>query len=290
MPQPRLPLRLVLLAAAAIGAVLLLGFLVATLNSLLEFYQRIEALPAWLRLPLFALGALALAGLGWLLWRLARPAARSAAPGATPPVSRGDVEQRIHALRERRAETAALEAELHELDRRRASGDVHVALFGEISTGKSSLVRALAPEAIADVDVRGGTTRSVTHHRGRLPDGRELVLADVPGSREVDGAAHEQVARDEATFSALVGLELRPRRLRDAAALWGSLRTRQGIDARDSVWAHPDLLPSAEALNDPLGFREDLGEVETLSDDEFDKALADLLDEGGADDGPESDA
>src|SRR5690606_686058 len=65
MPQPRLPLRLVLLAAAAIGAVLLLGFLVATLNSLLEFYQRIEALPAWLRLPLFALGALALAGLGW---------------------------------------------------------------------------------------------------------------------------------------------------------------------------------------------------------------------------------
>ncbi|HEX7769488.1 MAG TPA: hypothetical protein VF422_05615, partial [Dokdonella sp.] len=62
MPQPRLPLRLVLLAAAAIGAVLLLGFLVATLNSLLEFYQRIEALPAWLRLPLFALGALALAG------------------------------------------------------------------------------------------------------------------------------------------------------------------------------------------------------------------------------------
>ena len=58
MPQPRLPLRLVLLAAAAIGAVLLLGFLVATLNSLLEFYQRIEALPAWLRLPLFALGLL----------------------------------------------------------------------------------------------------------------------------------------------------------------------------------------------------------------------------------------
>lgn len=198
MPRNRLPLRLVLLAAAAIGAVLLLGFLVATLNSLLEFYQRLETLPAWLRLPLFALAALALGALGWVLWRLARPSAAPAGTNAAPPVSRGEVEQRIDALRDRHAETAALEAELHELDRRRASGEVHVALFGEISTGKSSLIRALAPEAVAAVDVRGGTTRAVAHHRGHLPDGRELVLADVPGSREVDGAAHEQVARDEA--------------------------------------------------------------------------------------------
>lgn len=198
MPRSRLPLRLVLLAATAVGVVLLLGFLVATLNTLLEFHQRVADLPAWLRLPLYALAASALGALGWLLWRLARPSAGAAGAVAAPPVSRDEVEQRIDALRDRRAETAALEAELHELDRRRATGEVHVALFGEISTGKSSLIRALAPEAIVDVDVRGGTTRTVAHHRGRMPDGRELVLADVPGSREVDGAAHEQVARDEA--------------------------------------------------------------------------------------------
>jgi putative hydrolase len=82
----------------------------------------------------------------------------------------------------------------------------------------------------------------------------------------------------EATFAALVGLELRPRRLRDASTLWGSLRSRQGIEARDAVWAHPDLLPTPADLDDPLGFREDLGTVETLSEDDFDKALADLLD------------
>lgn len=81
----------------------------------------------------------------------------------------------------------------------------------------------------------------------------------------------------EETFAALVGLELRPRRLRDASALWGSLRSRQGIDARDAVWAHPDLLPTAEDLDDPLGFREDLGNVEALSDEAFDQALTDLL-------------
>ena len=75
---------------------------------------------------------------------------------------------------------------------------MHVALFGEISTGKSSLIRALAPDAAPDVDVRGGTTRTVDHCRGHLPDGRELVLADVPGSGEVEGRVREQIARDEA--------------------------------------------------------------------------------------------
>lgn len=197
MSQPRLPLRLILFAALAVGGAILIGLLVATLNSLLEFYQRLVELPLWLRLPLIAAGALALGALGWLLWRLARPASKASAR-APIPVSRSEVDARVDALRERRAETAALEAELVELDRRRAGGEVYVALFGEISTGKSSLIRALAPQAATEIDVRGGTTRAVAHHRGRLSDGRELILADVPGSREVDGKVHEQLARDEA--------------------------------------------------------------------------------------------
>ncbi len=67
----------------------------------------------------------------------------------------------------------------------------------------------------------------------------------------------------EQTFSALVGLELRPRRLRDASTLWGSLRTRQGTEARDGVWMHPDLLPTSADLDDPLGFREDAAAPES---------------------------
>ena len=82
----------------------------------------------------------------------------------------------------------------------------------------------------------------------------------------------------EETFAALVGLELRPRRLRDASTLWGSLRSRQGQEARDAVWAHPDLLPTAADLDDPLGFREDLPEVAELTDEDFDKAIGELLD------------
>lgn len=82
----------------------------------------------------------------------------------------------------------------------------------------------------------------------------------------------------EETFSTLVGLELRPRRLRDASTLWGSLRTRQGVEARDGVWMHPDLLPSAADLDDPLGFREDAGAPEALSEDDFDAELKKMLD------------
>jgi len=197
VPSPRLPLRLVFLAALAIGAALVLGLVVATLNSALEFAERVADLPLWLRAPLIAFGAALLVALVWLLWRLARPSRRDALLKAAP-VSRAEVESRIDTLRTRKAETTALEAELVELDRRRASGEIYVALFGEISTGKSSLIRALAPDAAPEIDVRGGTTREVTHHRGRLPDGRDLVLADVPGGGEVDGRVREQMARDEA--------------------------------------------------------------------------------------------
>jgi len=198
MPRPRLPLRLLLLAAAAIGVIVLLGVLIGTVNGVLELYERLAALPAWLRWPLLCIATLALAAIGWLLWRLARPARAPARAPAHVPVSRADVEQRIESLRERGAETGHLQAELAELDRRRATGDVHVAMFGEISTGKSSLVRALAPDADAAVDVRGGTTTTVREFRGNLPDGRVLRIADVPGSGEVDGRAREQIARDEA--------------------------------------------------------------------------------------------
>jgi uncharacterized protein (DUF2342 family) len=81
----------------------------------------------------------------------------------------------------------------------------------------------------------------------------------------------------EQTFATLVGLELRPRRLRDASTLWGSLRTRQGTEARDGVWMHPDLLPTAADLDDPLGFREDASAPAELSPEDFDAELKKLL-------------
>ncbi|GAA4696243.1 zinc-dependent metalloprotease [Streptomyces youssoufiensis] len=58
----------------------------------------------------------------------------------------------------------------------------------------------------------------------------------------------------EQTFATLIGLELRPRRLRDAARLWASLTDARGLDGRDALWEHPDMLPTAADLDDPDGF------------------------------------
>jgi putative hydrolase len=79
----------------------------------------------------------------------------------------------------------------------------------------------------------------------------------------------------EQTFATLVGLQLRPRRLRDASALWALLETRRGIDGRDAVWGHPDLLPSADDLDDPFAFTDrgsgpdiDMSELEGRTPDD----------------------
>ena len=58
----------------------------------------------------------------------------------------------------------------------------------------------------------------------------------------------------ERTFATLVGLELRPRRLREATAIWQGLTEARGIDGRDALWAHPDLLPASDDLENPDTF------------------------------------
>ncbi len=73
-------------------------------------------------------------------------------------------------------------------------------------------------------------------------------LAETFRRRRAAGGPAEQ------TFAALVGLELRPRRLREAAALWAALTEHRGVAGRDAVWGHPDLLPSEDDFADPAAF------------------------------------
>lgn len=112
-----------------------------------------------------------------------------------------------------------------------------------------------------------------------------LKLREAVRRRRAAGGPAEQ------TFAALVGLELRPRRLRDASTLWGGLRARSGDEARDGVWMHPDLLPTAADLDDPLSFRADATAPEALSEDEFDAELRKLLEgDTGSDKDPSEDS
>lgn len=87
----------------------------------------------------------------------------------------------------------------------------------------------------------------------------------------------------ESAFSTLVGLELRPRRLREAAAFWRAVEDAVGAEQRDALWAHPDLLPGADDIDDPSRVIASLSGTVDASADALDQALSDLLaDESGA--------
>lgn len=62
----------------------------------------------------------------------------------------------------------------------------------------------------------------------------------------------------QAIFGTIIGLSLAPRRVRDAANLWAAVEHSKGTDARDGLWAHPEALPGAGDLDDPLAFVEQL--------------------------------
>lgn len=77
----------------------------------------------------------------------------------------------------------------------------------------------------------------------------------------------------EHTFETLVGLNFRPRRLREASALWRAVAEHRSMAERDDLWSHPDLLPDASALDDPTAFATGATstsdwDISTLSDTE----------------------
>ena len=80
----------------------------------------------------------------------------------------------------------------------------------------------------------------------------------------------------ESAFATLVGLELRPRRLREAAAMWQKITDAVGAEARDALWQHPDVVPTADDINDPTALLARLTGPAPEPDD-VDRALEDLL-------------
>lgn len=85
----------------------------------------------------------------------------------------------------------------------------------------------------------------------------------------------------ESAFSTLVGLELRPRRLREAAAMWQAVTDAVGAQARDALWSHPDVVPTAEDIDDPAALVARLRAGAPAPDD-IDQAIEDLLNDDTA--------
>ena len=107
----------------------------------------------------------------------------------------------------------------------------------------------------------------------RLP--KAEAIAEMVRRRRATGGPAERA------FATLVGLELRPRRLREAAAMWRAVSEAHGPAARDALWDHFDAVPSSDDIDEPtlLVTRLDVGAAPT---DDFDRELASLLDDPSA--------
>ncbi|WP_345750915.1 zinc-dependent metalloprotease [Microbacterium rhizophilus] len=129
----------------------------------------------------------------------------------------------------------------------------------------------------------------------RIPN-LDRIAEAIRRRRAVGGPAED-------ALGALVGLKLRPRRLREASAMWRAVTDAVGIEARDALWDSPDFVPEAEDIDDPsrlIARLEATARGEAPARDEMDDALERLLAEaqgsdsghgpGGTDaDGPDAD-
>ncbi|MCU1440181.1 MAG: zinc-dependent metalloprotease [Rhodoglobus sp.] len=102
----------------------------------------------------------------------------------------------------------------------------------------------------------------------RLPS--SAAIAETVRRRRASGGPAESA------FATLVGLELRPRRLREAAAMWQQVTDAVGNEARDALWSHPDVVPTGEDIDDPTALVARITQG-TPEPDDIDQAIEDLL-------------
>jgi predicted GTPase len=173
-----------------LGLVIVVVFFIA-IGALLFFTQ--TALTVWDRLlegpwilrwgyvgAMIGLVVLAIYLIWLLLIRRKAPAARKAP--ASAPLTRDEIEARLRDAGAAGVDVSEAQRELQELAARQQAGVIHLCFFGEISTGKSSLIKALVPEADVTIDVVGGSTGDVRHYRWQSGAGSEILLTDVPGT------------------------------------------------------------------------------------------------------------
>ena len=200
--SPSRLIRIALGLGITLLTLLILWVLLSLTDTTLSVWQGLERWPTWV----FWFYGLALLGIlvagGYALWRLLLT--RRPGPATPPaPLDRETLERRLEEDAAAGIDIAAVRRELALLQQRKAAGQIHVSFFGEISSGKSSLIKALLPEVEVATSAIGGTTREIAAYAWHSPSGDALILTDMPGTNEV-GQGLDELARAEALRSHLV--------------------------------------------------------------------------------------
>ena len=193
----------------SIGLIVLLVFIIAiaallfVTESALNVWDRLVEGPRYILYGyLAAIGLLVVAAI-LLTWKLVVRRKVARPPDKQAPLTRQHIAARLSEAEKAGVDTAAAQAELRELAERQASGSVHLCFFGEVSTGKSSLIKALIPSADVAIDAVGGSTIDVRHYRWRDNEGTQVLLTDVPGTGGLE-AGLDDIAAEEAQRAHLV--------------------------------------------------------------------------------------
>lgn len=104
-----------------------------------------------------------------------------------------------------KADYAEIEALLDKLEQQQ----LHIAVFGRVSVGKSALLNALAGRELFHTGVLHGTTTTADRHSWDSVAADDsslgpLLLIDTPGIDELDGEQRERIAREVAERADLV--------------------------------------------------------------------------------------
>lgn len=199
--------RIFITLAILLAFVLIMAAVLYLTESFFTVWDRLMAAPPWV-VALYAVAVGALVGVTlWLIWRLVVPSRRARLVEAEAVPTEEGLGDRLAAADAAGVDTVAARRELTGLTERRAKGKIYVCMYGEISTGKSALIKALFEDQDAghdvEVSVRGGSTRDITEYAWRSDGGDELIVADMPGLNE-PGQALEGIARDEALRAHIV--------------------------------------------------------------------------------------
>lgn len=193
----------------AVGLLILLVFVIAiaamlfVTESALNVWDRLVQGPRFILYGYFAAMASLFAAAIWLILRLVVKRRIPDEKTSSGPLRQADIKRRLREAEKSGVSVEEAQAELQELAARQESGSVHLCFFGEISTGKSSLIKALIPDADVAISAVGGSTIDIRHYRWRDDKGRQVLLTDVPGSGGLE-ADLDKVAEEEALRSQVV--------------------------------------------------------------------------------------
>lgn len=168
-------------------------------------------------------------------------------------------------------DTEAMEEQLREatsLDPDALSGAMNVTNVSipdspEQKEALASLERLLA---LVEGWVDCVTWRAAIAHLPHVEQLREMARRQ----RAVGGPA-------ERTFESLLGLQMHPKQLREAAAAWEQIGNEQGIEARDALWSHPDLLPTFADNEEVASHSQEPATNSNTSSVDWDAELSKLL-------------